>query len=511
MIWPLVATEYNEVFMCIEKKGEHADLFSPRFKTLFVLIVGIIIFYIGNIESTEPNSIRVISGLLIAIAALLFMILKTKIPAFPALIIATVITGSLGGMRSDLMIESITKGFGGTLGHIGIVIGFGVMMGSLLQLSGASKTMAQTFIRLLGKEREELALALIGLIVSMAVFCDSAFVVLTPLVKSLSRTSGKSIVGLGATLAAGLVISHSMIPPAVGPFGVAAQFNMPIGTFMLWSMVVAVPVVICGFIYTTWLGKKIYIVPTENGEGFSRELILPEDNSQENEQLPSALISFAPLVVPILLILLATLFRETNLSTDYAGQWQGIISRMFITIGNPVIAVGCGLLIAIIGLGNGFERKEVTHCMDDAVRSAGIILLLIGGGGALGMVLRDSGAANMIANYIVEVGIPGVLLPLLLSTLIRLIQGSGTVAMITAASITAPMIGTLGVDPIIAGLGCTIGSFMFSYFNDAYFWVVNRSLGVTEVQEQIRVWSITSTVLWASGSITLLVVNALFF
>nr|MCX3323312.1 GntP family permease [Bacillus paranthracis] len=154
---------------------------------------------------------------------------------------------------------------------------------------------------------------------------------------------------------------------------------------------------------------------------------------------------------------------------------------------------------------------EVTHSMDNAIRSAGIILLLIGGGGALGMVLRDSGAANMIAGYIVKIGVPGVLLPLLLSTLIRLIQGSGAVAMITAASITAPMIGTLGVDPIIAGLGCTIGSFMFSYFNHAYFWVVNRSLGVTEVQEQIRVWSITSTILWASGTVTLLMRNAVFF
>lgn len=117
----------------------------------------------------------------------------------------------------------------------------------------------------------------------------------------------------------------------------------------------------------------------------------------------------------------------------------------------------------------------------------------------------------MIAEYIIQIGVPGVLLPLAISTLVRLIQGSGTVAMITAASITAPMIGTLGVDPIIAGLGCTVGSFMFSYFNDAYFWVVNRSLGVTEVQEQIKVWSITSTVLWATGVVTLLLINALFF
>ncbi|ECU9386467.1 GntP family permease [Salmonella enterica subsp. enterica serovar Newport] len=498
--------------MSENKKVTGKYSFSPGLKGIVILIAGLVIFYTGSHGSTDLKSTHVIGGLLIAIAALLFMILKTRISTFPALIIAAIITGSLGGMKSDLMIQSITRGFGGTLGNIGIVIGFGVMMGSLLQMSGASRKMALTFIRFLGEEREELALVLIGLIVSMAVFCDSAFIVLTPLVKSLSRSGGKSIVGLGATLAAGLVISHSMIPPAVGPFGVASQFDMSIGTFMLWSMVVAVPVTVCGFVYTVWLGKRIYIVPTADGEGFTRERQHPpEKDIQQDEHLPGALISFAPLVVPIILILLATFFRETGIAEVYAGQWQGTVSDMFITIGNPVVAVGCGLLIAIVALGSHFEREEVTHNMDNAIRSAGIILLLIGGGGALGMVLRDSGAANMIAGYIVKIGIPGVLLPLLLSTLIRLIQGSGAVAMITAASITAPMIDTLGVSPVIAGLGCTVGSFMFSYFNDAYFWVVNRSLGVTEVQEQIRVWSITSTILWASGSVTLLIINALFF
>jgi GntP family gluconate:H+ symporter len=216
----------------------------------------------------------VIGGLLVAIAALLFMILKTRIPAFPALIIAAVITGSLGGMKSEMMIASVTRGFGGTLGNIGIVIGFGVMMGSLLQMSGASKRMAISFINLLGKGRE-LALVMIGLIVSMAVFCDSAFIVLVPLVKAISRSTGKSVVGLGATLAAGLVISHSMIPPAVGPFGVVSQFNMPIGRFMLWSMVVAVPVAIAGFLYTRRLGNAIFLIPTADGSGFTRERPLP--------------------------------------------------------------------------------------------------------------------------------------------------------------------------------------------------------------------------------------------
>ncbi|MGN2427221.1 GntP family permease [Klebsiella electrica] len=485
---------------------------SPALKGALVLGIGLIIFNPGSTSGEELDSFRVIGGLLVAIAALLFMILKTRIPAFPALIIAAVITGSLGGMKSEMMIASVTRGFGGTLGNIGIVIGFGVMMGSLLQMSGASKRMAISFINLLGKGREELALVMIGLIVSMAVFCDSAFIVLVPLVKAISRSTGKSVVGLGATLAAGLVISHSMIPPAVGPFGVVSQFNMPIGRFMLWSMIVAVPVAIAGFLYTRRLGNAIFLIPTADGSGFTRERPLAgEESVQQEESLPGKVISFAPLMVPIVLILLATFFKEFGYIDPESHTWQQSLAQMVVAIGHPVTAVGTGLLIAIIGLGSRYERKEVTQNMENAIRSAGIIFLVIGGGGALGMVLRDSGAGNMIADYIIRTGVPGVLLPLTISTLVRLIQGSGTVAMITAASITAPMIGTLGVDPVIAGLGCTVGSFMFSYFNDAYFWVVNRSLGVTEVQEQIRVWSITSTILWATGSVTLLLINALCF
>ncbi|WP_392560745.1 GntP family permease [Orbus mooreae] len=445
-----------------------------------------------------------IVGLLIAIALLLFMILQTRIPAFPALIIAAIITGSLGGMPSELMIATISKGFGGTLGHIGIVIGFGVMMGSILQMSGAAQKMAQVFIRLLGRGREELALVIIGLLVSLAVFCDSAFIVLLPLVKAISRSTGKSVVGLGATLAMGLVISHSMIPPAVGPFGVVSQFGIGLGEYMLWAMIIAIPITIAGFIYTRHIGRTIYQVPTADGENFTRErLIVSEQAIDNDEKLPGTLVSFAPIFVPIILILSATLITEM--------KWTSTIAIMLKTMGHPVIAVGIGLLVAILGLSNNFPRKEVVHHMEGSIRSAGIILLVIGGGGALGMVLRDSGTGKVIAEYIVAIGVPGILLPLTISTLIRLIQGSGTVAMITAASITAPMIGTLGVHPIMAGLGCSIGSFMFSYFNDAYFWVVNRSLGITEIKEQIKVWSMTSTVLWAAGVVTLLIVNALFF
>ena len=489
----------------MSKKENKKSLYPyVLFNGVILVVVGLIVFYLGSLHSIEKSSWRMVAGLLVAITLLLFMILKTRIQAFPALIISALITGSLGGMPGEFMIATISKGFGNTLGNIGIVIGFGVMMGSVLQLSGAAQKMAQVFIKLLGKGREALALVIIGLLVSLAVFCDSAFIVLLPLVKAISRSTGKSVVGLGSTLAMGLVISHSMIPPAVGPFGVVSQFGIGLGEYMLWAMLLAIPITFAGFIYTRYVGRSIYQIPTEDGENFTREpLTVTSNNIDEDQHLPSALASFAPIVTPIILILTATLVNEM--------KWDNTIAIMLKTMGHPIVAVGIGLLISIMALTNSFPRKEVVHHMENSIRSAGIILLVIGGGGALGMVLRDSGTGQIIAEYIVKIGVPGILLPLTISTLIRLIQGSGVVAMITAASITAPMIGTLGVNPIMAGLGCSIGSFMFSHFNDAYFWVVNRSLGVTEVKEQIKVWSITSTVLWAAGTVTLLIVNAIFF
>ncbi len=489
----------------MSKKENKKSLYPyVLFNGVILVVVGLIVFYLGSLHSIEKSSWRMVAGLLVAITLLLFMILKTRIQAFPALIISALITGSLGSMPGEFMIATISKGFGNTLGNIGIVIGFGVMMGSVLQLSGAAQKMAQVFIKLLGKGREALALVIIGLLVSLAVFCDSAFIVLLPLVKAISRSTGKSVVGLGSTLAMGLVISHSMIPPAVGPFGVVSQFGIGLGEYMLWAMLLAIPITFAGFIYTRYVGRSIYQIPTEDGENFTREpLTVTSNNIDEDQHLPSALASFAPIVTPIILILTATLVNEM--------KWDNTIAIMLKTMGHPIVAVGIGLLISIMALTNSFPRKEVVHHMENSIRSAGIILLVIGGGGALGMVLRDSGTGQIIAEYIVKIGVPGILLPLTISTLIRLIQGSGVVAMITAASITAPMIGTLGVNPIMAGLGCSIGSFMFSHFNDAYFWVVNRSLGVTEVKEQIKVWSITSTVLWAAGTVSLLIVNAIFF
>ena len=459
---------------------------------------------------------RMLIGLAIGIAVLIFLVLKTKIQAFLALIISTVVVGVIGGMpltnitievdgveKTFGIVNSITTGFGGTLGSIGIIIGFGVMMGQIFEVTGAAKRMAHTFLKLFGKKREEEALALTGFLVSIPIFCDSGFVVLAPIAKAISKATKKSVIGLGTALAAGLVITHSLVPPTPGPLGVCGIFGVDVGKFILLTLVLALPMAIACIAYSRlYLSKKYYRIPNEEGEIV--EMPYQEPNyeaafSMDMTGVPGALESFMPLIIPIILILINTVATAM-------GKTEGFMN-VLVFLGQPIVAVGLGLIVAILTLGRSLDRHEALTEMEKGMASAGIIMLVTGGGGALGQIIKDSGLGTFMAEGLAKTAIPIIILPLLISTAMRFIQGSGTVAMTTAASITAPIIAASGVSPILGAVACCVGSLFFGYFNDSYFWVVNRTLGVSEAKDQLRIWSVTSTVAWAVGVVEVLILN----
>ena len=459
---------------------------------------------------------RMLIGLAIGIAVLIFLVLKTKIQAFLALIISTVVVGVIGGMpltnitievdgveKTFGIVNSITSGFGGTLGSIGIIIGFGVMMGQIFEVTGAAKRMAHTFLKLFGKKREEEALALTGFLVSIPIFCDSGFVVLAPIAKAISKATKKSVIGLGTALAAGLVITHSLVPPTPGPLGVCGIFGVDVGKFILLTLVLALPMAIACIAYSRlYLSKKYYRIPNEEGEIV--EMPYQEPNyeaafSMDMTGVPGALESFMPLSIPIILILINTVATAM-------GKTEGFMN-VLVFLGQPIVAVGLGLIVAILTLGRSLDRHEALTEMEKGMASAGIIMLVTGGGGALGQIIKDSGLGTFMAEGLAKTAIPIIILPLLIATAMRFIQGSGTVAMTTAASITAPIIAASGVSPILGAVACCVGSLFFGYFNDSYFWVVNRTLGVSEAKDQLRIWSVTSTVAWAVGVVEVLILN----
>ena len=459
---------------------------------------------------------RMLIGLAVGIAVLIFLVLKTKIQAFLALIISTVVVGVIGGMpltnitievdgveKTFGIVNSITSGFGGTLGSIGIIIGFGVMMGQIFEVTGAAKRMAHTFLKLFGKKREEEALALTGFLVSIPIFCDSGFVVLAPIAKAISKATKKSVIGLGTALAAGLVITHSLVPPTPGPLGVCGIFGVDVGKFILLTLVLALPMAIACIAYSRlYLSKKYYRIPNEEGEIV--EMPYQEPNyeaafSMDMTGVPGALESFMPLIIPIILILINTVATAM-------GKTEGFMN-VLVFLGQPIVAVGLGLIVAILTLGRSLDRHEALTEMEKGMASAGIIMLVTGGGGALGQIIKDSGLGTFMAEGLAKTAIPIIILPLLIATAMRFIQGSGTVAMTTAASITAPIIAASGVSPILGAVACCVGSLFFGYFNDSYFWVVNRTLGVSEAKDQLTIWSVTSTVAWAVGVVEVLILN----
>lgn len=451
-----------------------------------------------------------IIGLLIAVFILVFLVLRTRVHAFIAMLIAASIAGLVGGMSADETLSSITKGFGGTLGGIGIVIGLGVMMGSVLEVSGAAEKMAYSFIRMLGQKKEEWALAITGYVVSIPIFVDSAFVILYPVAKALAKNGKRSLLTLGVALAGGLVVTHHTVPPTPGPLGVAGLFGVDIGAMLLIGMAMAVLPVVGIVLYAKWLDKKY---PHFNQEVFTEEELRQKyDNyieSREKKELPSLGLSLLPIVLPIALIFIKAVVHL--FVKDVPEALASVPYQIVSFLGHPVIALALSVLISVYTLLPKVDKNTTALHLEEGVKTAGIILLVTGAGGALGAVLRDSGAGKQLAEQIANLPISPILIPFIVSTLVRFIQGSGTVAMITAASISAPILAQIpGVNMLLAAQAATMGSLFFGYFNDSLFWVVNRMMGINDVKKQMIVWSVPTTIAWGIGGISVILANLIF-
>lgn len=454
------------------------------------------------------SSSQMLLGLGLGIIILVFLSLKTKIHTFIALIIASIVTGLVGGLPALSVMKSLTDGFGNTLRSTGIIIGLGVMMGIILEESGAAEKLAFTVIKKIGKNKEEWALGLTGYIVSIPVFADSALVILTPIAKALSKLTGKSVVGLGLALAFGLQLTHVFVPPTPGPLTVAGILGVDVGIMILSGILFTIPVYIIGILYCKWLGRKIYQVPSDDpSKEFDRKEFREEylksieniENLYKEKNLPSVGLSFAPIVVPLVLILIQTV-------TKFLGLKEGITFGIVSFIGHPIIALIIGTLISIYGLGNKMSKKEVNDAMSRAVQSTGMIMLITGAGGALGKVVSDSGIGLALGELVIKIGIPGLLIPFVIAALMRIALGSATVALTTAATLTAPLLGQLGISPVLVAMSTCAGGVAFSYFNDSGFWVFNGLYGLEDIKDQF--WAKTMLSFVGSGSALILVLIA---
>lgn len=480
--------------------------------------------------------LQLILALVAGIATIVVIVLATRLDAFIALLIAALVTGVVAGQDLLSLIDAVTTGFGNTLASIGIVIGLGVGIGKILEVSGAADSLARAFLRAFGKGREPWAMGSVGSLVSIPVFCDSGYVIMNPLARSIARVKQGGYITLALALGAGMTLTHHMVPPTPGPLAATGILGADIGGIIIAGLVFTVLLLPVVVIYARWIGPKLEpflnakvsrdvyatagvgaattsatAVDTVTGDSVT----VTEETTEETPattaagKKPGAFLGFLPLIIPLLLIVANTV------STAIDRNAQGVLSgddyepsswvAPLAFIGNPVVALIIGLVLAVYTLLPRFTpRSQVQSWLADAAASAGLILLITGAGGSFGMVLRESGVGDALAEAIASISLPALLVPFIIASLVRLAQGSGTVAMITAASVTAPLIAPLGLSPLVAVMACTAGSMVFSYFNDSYFWVVTRFAGLDGIQA-IKGWSGITTAVWL-GSIPLLFV-----
>ena len=476
-------------------------------------------------------------AMLIGVVVMMGLIIFTRMHAFPSLIISAILigvlsgnallvgTGNEGGSLLGVAVSTVTSGFGGTMASIGIVIGFGCIMGIFLEKSGAAKRMALTILKLVGVKRADVVLGLTGFVVSIPVFCDSGFVILSSLAKEFSRLTKKSMVGLGGILGMGLYITHFLVPPTPGPLAVVSTFQnegiaMDLGMFIIYGLLLSIPVFVFSIYLFRWFGNKYpdFVVPYEIDRSKYTDAQLAvldkidakiksgkdlENKDFEDllstEKLPGAGISFTILLLPVVLILANTVVSQTALKGQLIGQ-------IVTFLGNPVIALFIALCLGAFVLAGKLDKKTVNGMMNDALKDAGPIVMITAAGGALGAVVKATGAAQIMADGIVAVGIPGILVPLLIGTIMRFPQGSGTTAMITGSAIIAPMLLTLGVNPYLAGLAICMTSMCPSFLNDSYFHVVTTFSGM-DIKTSLKTWTIGSIAVPVVGSIIICIAS----
>lgn len=407
--------------------------------------------------------------LLIILAIIVFIVVaiaKFKIHPFITLILASIIVGFLMGLDGNVILDNISEGFGKTLSSIGIIIGFGTIIGTFLEKSGGTATIAKYILKLIGDKKSPLAMNLTGILVSIPVFCDSAFIILSSLNKALSKKTGISVVVFAVALSTGLYVSHVFVPPTPGPLAAAAALDADLGIVILLGLAIAIPTAFVGYLCAVKFGSKHTVIDND-------ALVEFEEITERKSNILAILL---PIIIPIFLIALRSIAKYPSHPFG-----DGIIVNIFSFIGHPLPALFIGILFAVRLVNAKTPLKERLTWVSSSLKEAGVIILITGAGGAFGSILRSGNLGEIIETHFTALQ-AGIFLPFILAAILKTAQGSSTVAIITTATIIAPMMSVLGLDSEIsralAVLAIGAGALTVSHINDSYFWVVSQFSGM---------------------------------
>lgn len=438
----------------------------------------------------------------IAIIVLLILIMKLQLNTFVALVITAMVTGILLGMPFDKIVATIETGMGGTLGHIALIFGLGAMLGKLLADGGGATQIADTLIAKLGKKYVQWAMVIASFIIGIALFFEVGLVLLIPLVFTIAKRMNVSQLKIGMPMVTALSVTHGFLPPHPGPVVIAKELGANIGEVLLYGFIVAIPVtIIVGPVFAKMAPR---LTPT----AFQREgdiSSLGATKSFKDEELPSFGLSTFTALLPVLLMLFATLWQ---LISGHEGKAHNTLESIIYFIGSAGTAMLIAVVFAIFSMGirRGIPMKQVMNTFTQAIYPIGMMLLIIGAGGAFKQVLIDGGVGGAIEKIFTDVNISPILLAWLVAAILRLALGSATVAAISTTGIVLPLLQTADVNLALVALAIGAGSIFCSHVNDAGFWMFKEYFGLT-VKETFLTWSLIETIISVSGLVFVLFIS----
>lgn len=433
---------------------------------------------------------------LITIVFLIVLISKYKWNPFVSLLISALMLGLLTGMNAEDAISSITGGVGGTLGTIAIVIGLGTMLGKMMAESGGAERIATTLVNRFGQKRVHWAMMIVGFIVGIPVFFEVGLILLIPIVFTVARKTGLSIIKIGIPILAGLSTVHGLVPPHPAPMIAIKAYNANLGMTIFYSILVGLPTaIIAGPVFGNIISKRVHVEPpVELAEQFSLK---------SERELPGFGITLLTILLPVILMLAGSV----AMIVDPAGS-NGL-THFLEFIGDEIVALLISVVFALFSLGfaRGFNKSEISKFTSECLAPTASIILIIGGGGAFKQVLIDSGVGNAIAELATSININVILFAWLVAALIRVATGSATVAMTTAAGIVAPVLAmSPGVSVELVVLATGAGSLFLSHVNDAGFWMIKEFFNMS-VSQTLKTWSVMECILSVVALILILLLS----
>lgn len=434
--------------------------------------------------------------LVLGVVVLFIIIATVKFKMHPifSLTIAAIASGFLLGIAPKDIMSTMAEGFGNTLSGIGLVIAFGTVIGIYLERTGSTQVLANSILKVIGLKRSPLAMNLAGFVISIPVYCDSGYIILSSLNKAISKKTGIPTLVFAIALATGLYSAHVFVPPTPGPLAAAAILDADLGMVLIFGLVVAIPVSISGYFWARFIGKSLKEDETAHLQ-------------KEKEEIQSTVKpfqAFLPLLVPIILIAMKSI---VDYPTHPLGE--GWVFNIFNFLGSPVIALLIGVFFAF-ALGRNVPSEDKKGWVPEAFKQAGAIVLITGAGGAFGIILRTMDIASII-NLESSTGVGGLLIAFVIAAVLKTAQGSSTVAIITTSAIIAPLLETFGLvsitDKALAVLAIGAGAMTVSHINDSYFWVVSQFSNM-KVKTALRGHTLGTLV---QGAVGILMILLLYF